>query len=136
MTELLFVYGSLLEESQHEMALFLKRYVKVIGRGFVRGRLYLVDWYPGAVYDPQSEYKIWGSLVEVSQPKMVLPKLDEYEGSYYYEPEKSLFLRKEVKVSLKNAMHKAWFYTYNNPTDNCTFIETGDYIAFIREKRT
>ncbi|WP_192579102.1 gamma-glutamylcyclotransferase family protein [Fibrisoma limi] len=50
--DLLFVYGTLRQGARNEAAAYLHQRSRHVGIGFLPGKLYYVDWYPGAVYQP------------------------------------------------------------------------------------
>ncbi|RIV22251.1 gamma-glutamylcyclotransferase [Fibrisoma montanum] len=50
--DLLFVYGTLRRGAHNETATYLHQRSTYVGTGYLPGKLFEVDWYPGAVYQP------------------------------------------------------------------------------------
>lgn len=89
------------------------RRLRRIGRGRVRGRLYDLGEYPGAVLSKTGPV-ILGQISELPDDPEVLEKLDEYEGFDPARPKHSLFVRKRHPVSLAGGKEMVcWIYTYN-----------------------
>ena len=126
----LFVYGSLRVKNLNEMSLFLHQKGKWKGQGKMRGTLFLVSWYPAAVYEPFSQSFITGDIFEISEPDAVFTKLDLYEDTGSFE-EPGEFKREMVNVRMNKEEVQAHVYLYNWPTGNLKKIESGDYLEFI-----
>lgn len=76
----LFVYGTLKSNFDNEVAQYLHSNAKLVGKGSIYGRLYLLGWYPGYSQDDQG-YEINGEVYEITgNSAELLSKLDEYEG--------------------------------------------------------
>ena len=60
MTDHLFVYGTLREESAHPMAHRLRVGARHIGRGSTPGRLFDFGSWPGAFFAPEVKYRVIG----------------------------------------------------------------------------
>lgn len=124
----LFVYGTLRRDSQHEMYQLLARNADFVGDAIFRGRLYLVDEYPGAVASHSPRDAVRGEVYLLRRPDQVLPELDEYEEFDPSSPETSLYRGAMVKVFLDNsASLDAWIYLYNRPTQGLPPIPSGDF---------
>jgi gamma-glutamylcyclotransferase (GGCT)/AIG2-like uncharacterized protein YtfP len=54
--------------------------------------------------------------------------LDEYEEYNAEKPSESLFVREQVKVSLKGKQIETYAYIYNKKIDTKTRIASGDYV--------
>lgn len=86
-----------------------------------------MDWYPGALYLPGSESRVWGEVYQIFDPKMLIPELDEYE-EVLDEEAASLYLRRQVPVWLTDGRTLiCWTYLYNQPTENLLVIEAGRF---------
>jgi len=127
MSKYLFLYGQLLQpEPDKELALVVNRFHR-IGAASVRGRLYDLGDYPGAVVDPSSNTSVRGELVEVPEDESILA-LDTYEEFDPTNPEHSLFVRKEVRIQLSDGRDvDAWMYVYNRHPGDAPLITGGIY---------
>jgi len=122
-----FVYGTLMSGLQREEALFNSQF---LGTGHIDGNLYDLGNYPG-LKDGHS--KIFGELYEINLP--TLEYLDQIEGYFVDQPEKSLYIRRAITVKKETDKESyiAETYFYNLPIDESTRIVTGDYRAFINQ---
>jgi gamma-glutamylcyclotransferase (GGCT)/AIG2-like uncharacterized protein YtfP len=111
----LFSYGTLLpEHAPREI-------------GFVRGRLYDLGDYPGAVLT-RSGPLIRGLVFELPEDPQVLERLDQYEEFNRSRPKASLFVRKRRVVQLQDGRKiYCWIYAYNRPTGTASPLPTGEY---------
>lgn len=126
--DLLFVYGTLMEDGGGDMASLLGKHSEKIGPGEIRGRLYDLGDYPGAVDSEKPEETVQGTLYRLKAPDEILPVLDEYEE---YDPQDeagSLFRREKRSVTLPNGERlKAWVYLYDRPVKDFERIRSGEY---------
>lgn len=101
MIKYLFLYGTLMQpESDEEVALVVNRLHR-IGAASVRGRLYDLGDYPGAVVDPSANTSVRGELVELPEDESVLHVLDRYEEFDPTNPQQSLFVRTKSQDSIE-----------------------------------
>lgn len=126
----LFVYGTLLKGSENMMSNYLKSKSTFLQEALMPGRLYKVDFYPGAVYEPEESGMVLGELYQLNEPEKVLEVLDTYEGYYADDPDHSLFVREEVNVFAGDEQYACWAYLYHLPTEALTLIESGDFLLF------
>jgi gamma-glutamylcyclotransferase (GGCT)/AIG2-like uncharacterized protein YtfP len=123
----LFSYGTLLpRHAPPEIAPTVRRFRRV-GRGFVRGKLYDLGEYPGAILSRGGPMVV-GQVFELPDDPGVLTRLDDYEGFDPSRPQGSLFVRKRCLVRLNNG-HKlaCWIYTYNRPLGAARPLAGGTY---------
>ena len=114
-------------EADREIAPIVKR-LRRIGAAYVRGRLYDLGGYPGAIIDQSSNTSIHGELVELPADKTTLDALDAYEEFDSSNPEKSLFVRKKTKIKLANGRTvEGWIYVYNRDPGDAPIIRGGNY---------
>lgn len=114
MKRYLFAYGTLQPgQAPPEIAHAVGR-LRLIGPGFVRGRLYRMGNYPAAVLSNKGSL-IHGQVFQLADDSELLARLDEYEGFNSNDPESSLFVRQERPVVLEKGKRKVtcWIYTYN-----------------------
>ena len=128
MREYLFLYGTLIpSQATDEMAGLVRR-LRRIGPADVRGHLYDMGEYPGAILDPSSNTKISGEVFEITDKQNVLPALDSYEE---FEPdnlEGSLFIRTRSPVTLSDGRQlQCWMYVYNKNPGAAPLVVGGDY---------
>jgi gamma-glutamylcyclotransferase (GGCT)/AIG2-like uncharacterized protein YtfP len=103
------------------------------GRGHIAGALFDLGIYPAAV--PSSDGRIWGEVYEFCDVETVLSALDDIEGYSDGDPDRSLYLRRRVDVTLESGGPvQAWVYFYNAPLGAAPRIDSGDYLAHIRAR--
>jgi gamma-glutamylcyclotransferase (GGCT)/AIG2-like uncharacterized protein YtfP len=122
----LFTYGTLMQSFDNTYAKKLRKHTGYIGKGTFPGRLYRVEWYPGAVYEECASTLVFGEIYTIPELS-VLKELDEYED--VLEDEKtSLYLRKIVPVTLEDgSLLDCWVYLYNQPTGHLPIISNGRF---------
>jgi gamma-glutamylcyclotransferase (GGCT)/AIG2-like uncharacterized protein YtfP len=93
----------------------------------VRGRLYDLGEYPGAVLSRNAPLVI-GQVFELPNDPEVLTRLDEYEGFDPHRPQSSLFVRKRCLVQLDSGKKLfCWMYAYNRPPGAASPLPSGLY---------
>lgn len=124
----LFVYGTLHPDcAPAEIANLVRRF-ECVGKGTVRGTLYDLGAYPGAMLDEDCSRRISGTVFRLPQGDDVLPRLDAYEDFDPDAPESSLFIRRLHPVRLDDgSMLRCWIYEYNGAIGNAALIEGGGY---------
>ncbi|WP_109832360.1 gamma-glutamylcyclotransferase family protein [Reichenbachiella versicolor] len=136
MTDLLFIYGSLLQDNENEYALYLKERSELVGPATILGKLYEISWYPGVIPTDDTKNVVHGQVVRLTgDMTTTLEKLDEYEGYYEDNLDASEFVRKRVRVSLNSQTTESWVYFFNQPTIGMYQIESGDYLSYIENKK-
>ncbi|MEZ4827137.1 MAG: gamma-glutamylcyclotransferase family protein [Bacteroidia bacterium] len=124
----LFVYGTLLRDTENPMSAYLKSKSTFVGEGFMKGKLFKVDFYPGAVYLPESPQKVFGEIYQIENPEEVFEVLDTYENYTPQAPEQSLFTRIIVPVFHENQTIDCWIYVYNHSTNGLKQLESGYFL--------
>lgn len=129
-SELLLVYGSLLQSQKHPYSHLLRTHGELLCKGKFPGRLYDLGHYPGAIYEAESTSPVFGELYRLKAPEKVIPILDKYEGigSRFNRPYE--FSRMKVPVTTEAGVFLAWVYLYNLDTVEKTIIGSGDYVMF------
>ncbi len=134
----LFVYGTLRNNYGHKLYHVLKDNFELIGKGIIKGKLFDIGRYPGAIDSIKDKGKIVGELYQARNSNAIdqaLKKLDKYEG-YDARDASSEYLRKKKFVQLPNGRKMlSWVYVYNRPVKNKRLIESGDYIHHITGKK-
>lgn len=125
----LFVYGTLRRGfALHRVLRGLG--LRYLGKGSIRGSLYDLGEYPGAVTSSSLRRRIDGEVYDLSDPSRQLKKLDEVEGFHPGEPDNSLFVRRLGTVRLANGKRlRAWVYFLPQRPLGARPLENGDYSA-------
>jgi gamma-glutamylcyclotransferase (GGCT)/AIG2-like uncharacterized protein YtfP len=126
MTQLLFIYGTLMPGLRLEAQMQGARFV---GPAQVPGRLVDVGRYPGLL---QGDGQVTGEVYEVDDAHLV--RLDEVEGVVPGDRTASQYWREKVIVANGPLQGQpVQTYVYNRPVEGCTPIPHGDYRRYIRE---
>jgi gamma-glutamylcyclotransferase (GGCT)/AIG2-like uncharacterized protein YtfP len=124
----LFVYGTLLPEYAPEEFASVMSSLRTVGKGTVRGILYNLGHYPGAVLDPASLCRIYGTVFALLDGEGLLHRLDEYEEFDPDEPASSQFIRRQCSVQLTDGRTlECWIYEYNRSLEGARIVESGRY---------
>ena len=133
--EYLFVYGTLRKGFAPGSVLIPQNHVTFIGKGFLQGRLFEVDDYPGAILSENPADRVRGEVYSLHEPQAVLARLDDYEGCGANHPEPHEYKREKHTVSLEEGGPvMAWVYLFTGPTDSLRRIVSGDYMKFVQGK--
>ena len=141
----LFVYGTLLSGLREDWRKKVR--AELVGEGTIKGRLYDLGDYPGVrLAGGRSAKFVRGELYRLGDPERATRILDQYEHYFPVAPEKSLFIRELVMVTLLGRpsepralasvpggtladgnKRRAWTYLYNRPVDHARLIPSGSY---------
>ena len=125
----LFVYGTLRRDNRHEMYHLLARHAHFVGEGALRGRLFMVEDYPGAVPSDSPADSVRGEVYRLHDPDLVFKQLDAYEDYDPEDPDESLYRRQLLEVQLEDDKSlPAWVYVYNRSTEDLPEIPSGDFM--------
>nr|WP_295932647.1 gamma-glutamylcyclotransferase family protein [uncultured Dyadobacter sp.] len=120
----LFTYGTLMRGFDNPYADKLRLSSNYIGKGHFNGKLFRVEWFPGAHYEPDASTLVHGEIYQLNSFE-ILEELDEYEDVLEDEAA-SLYVRKVVPVRDGNgAVIPCWVYLYNKPVEDLPLIEDG-----------
>lgn len=120
----LFTYGTLMQGFDNPYARKLRLSSNYIGEGYFNGKLFRVEWYPGALYEPHAPTLVHGEIYQLNSLD-VLKELDEYEDVLEDEAA-SLYVRKVVPVRhSQEVVIDCWAYLYNQPVSDLPLIEDG-----------
>ena len=131
--EQLFVYGSLRSGFRSPAYEYISRYFHLIGNAKVKGKLFDLGNYPGAV-PSGDESLITGELYEIndaSQFAWAIAQLDDYEGIDPSEGEEKLYRRELVDAFVNNETIQAWIYWYNGDVGGKPLIASGDVLEYL-----
>lgn len=114
MSSYLFTYGTLHPDRAPREIAAAVALLEPVERGFVRGALYDLGEYPGAVLDATSEERISGTVFRLPDDAKILRQFDRYEGFAPNAPQSSLFLRVLHAVELESGRTlECWIYVLN-----------------------
>ncbi|MGO8759548.1 MAG: gamma-glutamylcyclotransferase [Terracidiphilus sp.] len=114
MTQYLLAYGTLQPGLAPAKIAPLAAKLRPVGEGFIRGTLYDLGRYAGAVPDPASTSRIAGTVMELPEDESFLHQLDGYEGFDPSTPETSEYIRERQTVELsEGGTLECWIYSYN-----------------------
>ncbi|MHB8207403.1 gamma-glutamylcyclotransferase family protein [Mucilaginibacter sp.] len=125
----LFVYGTLLDE-RNEFAIYLKQNCRFYDKGKLKGRLYDLGEYPGAIADENYPDYVYGNILELKNTAEALQYIDAYEGFGEDQEQPNLFIREIVSVEAENGQMNCWVYLYNLSVEGFRLIESGDYVGY------
>lgn len=127
--ELLFVYGTLRRQIASNMQQVLADYCEYYSYGVMRGKLYEVRGYPGAIESSNANDKVFGELHGILDRQRVLAQLDDYEECSNKFPRPHEYIRKQLSVELiGGGATMAWVYLYNRDVSKLRQIVSGDYL--------
>lgn len=135
MVKELFVYGTLMQDTDSAMARFLQTRARSLGMALLSGRLYDLGSYPGAVYDPQADTRITGQVYSLRDPEAILPVLDDYEGVSESSAAPKEYIRALVPVNLDDSTLSCWTYLYNLDPSPLNLIPSGNYLTYYRRQQ-
>lgn len=127
----LFVYGTLMQGFTSPMTEKFKQGARFLGPASVCGKLYRIDWYPGAVpaTDPSSEVDtVCGELYQIHSEEL-WQALDQYEGVGTGHEFPCEYVREITQLldSPDSDFCKAWIYWYNWSVPTESQIESGKF---------
>ena len=132
-TELVFFYGTLMAGFDRRRRAGIDNKLAYIGRGSIRAAMFDLGLYPAAV--PSPEDLVWGEVYRMTDSAAVLAALDEIEGYRTDDPDRSLYIRSGVDVTLPDgAAARAWVYFYNAPLGQSPRIASGDYLQHVKAR--
>lgn len=133
MSESIFLYGTLLPGAAPREIAEAAAQLRFTGEGFVRGRLYDLGHYPGAVLDAAAEGRICGAVFTLPDDPAVLRALDAYEEFDPAAPGLSQFVRVRAMATLAaGGSAECWIYVYNRDVRGVRGIESGVWRAVER----
>ncbi len=135
MNNLLFVYGTLMNNIQSTIADYLHQNSAFIGEGSFPGKLYDLGSYPGAIYDKQADSQVYGHVFKLNDSDLMLKRLDLYEGIHMTQPDKNEYWRELVPVQVNDDVMNCWVYLYNFKTEGLVVIPDGIYLDYIKDNK-
>ena len=127
-SDLLFVYGTLMRGFDHPMARLLSNSADFIGEARCQGRLYRIKHYPGLVLSDDAADVVFGEIYHLRAREALLNEFDMYEACGEGFPEPTEYVRKMLKVTLEDgSASEAWTYLYNWPVTRLPRIASGRF---------
>jgi gamma-glutamylcyclotransferase (GGCT)/AIG2-like uncharacterized protein YtfP len=134
MSEHVFFYGTLMTPFNRPGRERVNSQMAFVGRGSIRASLYDLGIYPAAVPSTDGSV-VWGEVYALRDSAEVLSTLDEIEGYQSGAPDRSLYTRAQIEVTLQDGrITPAWAYFYNAPLGRAQRITSGDYLEHLNVK--
>ncbi len=105
----------------------LKLYASFFSKGFIYGKLYKIDWYPGVKLSRKDKTKVFGEVYLLKNSKKVLNILDEYEECSNKFKKPYEYRRVKTDIYTKKGKIKAWIYEYNRRVFEKDRIKSGQF---------
>lgn len=130
---LLFVYGTLRKQHPSQNHQAFAREWRWLARGYLRGKLYEVDGYPGAVLSDNTNDRVLGEIYAINDSVATFSRLDAYEECTDSFPTPHEYIRTLCPVYGQGGQTMmAWVYLYNWDTNALVLIPSGDYLAKLQ----
>lgn len=127
-----FFYGTLMSPFNRPGRQRITPKLHYKGRGSIQAALFDLGIYPAAI-PAEDAGRVWGEIYETTDPQSVLAVLDDIEGYRPSEPDRSLYTRVLVDVTMEDGrVEKAWTYFYNAPLGRAERIPSGDYLEHLQ----
>lgn len=124
----IFVYGLLKSIYKNEPARFIRENCELVSEAWFPGCLFDIGSYPGAVFDADSESKVFGEVFEVMRNEDELVAfLDNFEGVGPKFDQPNEYVRRQIPVQTKTGELAASCYLYNWDTTGKQLIANGRY---------
>ena len=126
MTQILFVYGTLVRRSRHPMARFLAERARYAGAAQVRGRLYDLGRYPGMLEPSGDDDWVHGELFDLGDGTTTLAELDAYEQA---ESPLPAYFERQISEAVRadGTRVPVWIYWYRGDVAESRRIASGRY---------
>ncbi len=124
----LFVYGTLMRGFKNPLSELFHQNCEFIGQASVKGSLYRITYYPGAVPSQFPEEKVWGELYWIRNSNF-WEALDQYEGLDESGPCEYVRDITSLQQSPRHGVCRAWIYWYNWATLKSQKIANGNFAS-------
>jgi len=132
-TDLLFVYGTLMRPFRSEITKLLAKNSTFFMTGKTQGLLYDLGSYPGLVYQTDLDTWVKGEIIRLHYPERFLPVLDDYEMIDPNAPEENEYKRTLISVQTEAGPQECWTYIYQQSTASYHPISSGDYLSYFSQ---
>ena len=119
----LFVYGTLLDAG-NKYGVYLRDSSIFCSTGMLKGKLYDIGEYPGAVLSLTGNDFIYGIILQIDERSDVLALIDMYEGFGDDQPQPNEFIRVLTDAETENGPVSCWIYLYNLPVHGWSHLKT------------
>lgn len=133
MEEYLFVYGSLKSESGNTLSVIdknmhslLAKHSRFMGKATCRGKLYLINNYPGVVLSNAKSNIVYGEVYKILDSS-ILSRLDKYEECSPDFPEPTKYKREKCNVYIGGKVITSWIFIYNRSVRDKKEIKSGKW---------
>ena len=131
MNKYLFVYGTLMKKYTGLKPINLEKYGKYICEGYIHGRIYEIDNFPGLIITNEPNEKVFGEIFLLNDFNRSIHELDQYEDFFPDDLGKSLYVRQIKQINVKGGgIKKAWVFIYNRAVDKKKRIVSGNYLDY------
>ena len=93
----------------------------------MKGHLYDLGSYPGAVADATGKEYIFGSVLKADNIHDLLQVIDDYEGFGENQDQPNEFVRRVGEIETDSGVMNCWVYLYNLPVWDYPRIMSGKY---------
>ncbi len=135
--EYLFVYGTLRRNLGKPTYNLLANGADFIGNGYLFGKLYEIDNYPGLKISQsgaKGRDKVFGEIYRLRNIN-IFNVLDDYEECSNKHPKPHEYVRTKTRAYLDNGKKlNVWVYEYNYDTKNLEQIKSGNYVDYLSKK--
>lgn len=134
--QLLFAYGTLRRTLVPTKLKAIVNHFVDYAEGYVYGKLYEVNGYPGLIDSDNQNEKVFGDVFTLINAEKILYKLDAYEECLPHSPYPHEYKREKRLVNLTGGKQvEAWVYLYNYDVARLFQIKSGDYVKFTKFHR-
>lgn len=130
MSDFLFVYGTLRQGNQNEMAAYLARYAEFVTYGWFQGVMYEISYYPGVIASDNTTDRIYGEVYRLHDAQQILAILDDYEECTPQHVQPTEYQRVLARIwSIDGRLlDPVWVYVYQWPIANKLRVISGDFM--------
>lgn len=128
LSDLIFVYGTLLSAVPSAASKWLQQHARLLGEASFPGMIYDLGAYPGFVSDPSVSCQVVGEVYQLYAAEKAFSYLDKYEGLDEQVP---LYRREKLTHA---GYGTVWTYIYQGETTDLSLIAGGDYRNFFEQQ--
>lgn len=130
MSNLLFVYGTLRQGNQNDMAAYLARYAEFVTYGWFQGVMYEISYYPGVVATDNTTDRVYGEVYRLHDAEHILAILDDYEECtpQHVQPAEYQRVRARILAIDGRVFDQVFIYLYQWSIVNKSRVVSGDFM--------
>lgn len=127
-TNYLFAYGFLMRMFHGSTKTQTPRMdVEFVCKGWVHGRLYKVEEYPGLILDPDG-YPVFGEVL-AARAESLWEELDQYEHAFPLIKTGFEYRRVLTSIETPIGLKTCWVYEYAESKENLSEIPSGRFLG-------